>query len=52
MQNPYTLTFGKSPTLNISRPEQVNHILDAFIYFILQDLKRYWHFDNSRGISL
>lgn len=30
MQNPYTLTFGKSPTLNISRPEQVNHILDAF----------------------
>ena len=29
-ENPFSLTFGKSPELNISRPLQTNEICDAF----------------------
>ena len=30
MQNPFTLTFGKSPLVPIERPVQTNEIVDAF----------------------
>ena len=30
MQNPFTLTFGKSPLVPIERPVQTNEIIDAF----------------------
>ena len=30
MQNPFTLTFGKSPLESIERPLQVNEIINAF----------------------
>lgn len=37
MQNPFTLTFGKSPTLSISRPEQINKIVNAFSEDIINE---------------
>ena len=30
MQNPFTLTFGKSPLEPVERPVQTNEIVDAF----------------------
>lgn len=30
MQNPFTLTFGKSPLESIERPLQINEIINAF----------------------
>ena len=30
MQNPFTLTFGKSPLEPVERPVQTNEIIDAF----------------------
>ena len=30
MQNPFTLTFGKSPLVPVERPVQTNEIIDAF----------------------
>ena len=30
MQNPFTLTFGRSPLESVERPVQINEILDAF----------------------
>ena len=30
MQNPFTLTFGRSPLESVERPVQINEILEAF----------------------
>ena len=30
MQNPFTLTFGRSPLESVDRPVQINEIIDAF----------------------
>ena len=30
MQNPFTLTFGKSPLEPVERPVQTNEIIEAF----------------------
>ncbi len=30
MQNPFTLTFGRSPLESVDRPVQINEIIEAF----------------------
>ena len=38
MQNPFTLTFGKSPLEPVERPVQTNEIVDAFTAIVFNHI--------------